>query len=146
MGSKFTPGTPTKVRNKRMLVCNFMLFDNQGMTFLSNWLKHLQLVSSTTGACRELRPHLSHVKPFRCKHSLKRMQDDCQCVHDEVLYISSRLHQLSRAVTHSWTAVMLITYVNIAFIGSTYLYMDHPSTWIFWVSKQFYSLFVIKWC
>ncbi len=38
----------------------------------------------------------------RCKHSLKRFRkDDCQYVHDEVLYISSRLHQLSRAVMHS---------------------------------------------
>ncbi len=62
----------------------------------------------------------------QCKHSLKRnRQDDCQYVHDEILYISSRLHQLSRAVMHCWTdgsflgwhCVMLITYVNIAFIG-----------------------------
>ncbi len=38
----------------------------------------------------------------QCKHSLKRnRQDECQYVHDEVLYISSRLH------------------VNIAFIGLT---------------------------
>ncbi len=62
----------------------------------------------------------------QCKHSSKRnRQDDCQYVHDDVLYISSRLHWLSRAVMNGWTdrsylgwhCVMLITYVNIAFIG-----------------------------
>ncbi len=53
------------------------------------------------------------------KHSLKRnRQDDCQYVHGEVLYIFSRLHQLSRAVIHGltdgsflgWHCVMVITY------------------------------------
>ncbi len=56
---------------------------------------------------------------IQCRHSLKRnRQYDCQYVHDEVLYISSRLHQLSRAVIYGWTdgsflgwhCVMLITY------------------------------------
>ena len=38
---------------------------------------------------------------LQCKHSLKRnRQDDYQYVHDEVLYISSWLHQISRAVMH----------------------------------------------
>ena len=64
---------------------------------------------------------------IQCKHSLKRnRQDDCQYVHDEVLYISSRIHQLSRAVMHGWTdgsflsliCVMLIAYVNISLIGA----------------------------
>ncbi len=37
----------------------------------------------------------------KCKHSLKRnRQDDCQYVCDETLYISSRLHQLSRAMMY----------------------------------------------
>ena len=66
------------------------------------------------------------VNRYQCKYSLKwNWQDDCQYVHDEVLYISSRLHQLSRAVMHGWTdgsflgwhCVTLITYVNIAFMG-----------------------------
>ena len=74
------------------------------------------------------------IQPVRdqCKHSLKRnRQDDCQYVHDEVLYISSKLHQLSRAVIHGWTdgsfldwhCVMLITYINIAFIRAEQAYI-----------------------
>ncbi len=38
---------------------------------------------------------------YQWKYSLKRnRQDDCQYVYDEVLYISSGAHQLSRAVMH----------------------------------------------
>ena len=45
-----------------------------------------------------------HDRTFQCKHSLKRNgQDDCQFVYDEVLYISSRLHQSSGGVMHGWT-------------------------------------------
>ncbi len=55
----------------------------------------------------------------------RNRQEDCQYVHGEVLYISSWLHQLCRAVKHGcphrsflgWHCVMSITYVHIVLFG-----------------------------
>ncbi len=85
---------------------------------------------------------------FQCRHSLKRnRQDDCQYVHDEVLYISSRFRQLSRAVMHGrtdgsflvWHCAMLITYIMS-------ILLSWESLWesLLWLSAtQWRKLFLI---
>ena len=69
---------------------------------LCMWMRHMQVTAHQetvpTGRWRWRKTSI----PKEPLLALNR-QDDCQYLHDEVLYVSSRLHQLSRAVMHGWT-------------------------------------------